>query len=133
VGEVERFSFEGYERYRIHPDGEWVRYSDYSDAQMRAFYAIEGECEKARRKGAEEERERLRERFLDELEKARQGHVRPGSVEGELFGNLQAKDHAAATLAERRINGVKVVALADVNAAIAAVFDTPALQEADGG
>lgn len=52
--------------------------------------------------------EELRDRFVAELEKARQGHVRPGSIKGDLFD----KDHAK-------------VALADVNAALDAVFTQP--------
>jgi hypothetical protein len=76
----------------------------------------------------------VRERLLDALEKARQGHVRPGCVNGDLFGNLHDKDHAKADLAERRvISGVQVVALADVNAAIDAALDTPAPSEPEEG
>lgn len=60
-----------------------------------------------------------REALIEELEKARQAHIRPGSIQGNLFGDLHDKDHSKANLAEQRmISGVQVVAITDINSAL---------------
>lgn len=64
-----------------------------------------------------------RARMLDAIQGARQAHVKPGAINGDLFGNLQDPDHAKAAEAEQRtINGVQVLDLGDFNAALDTAF-----------
>ncbi len=80
-----------------------------------------------------QERQRIREALLDAMEKARQAHVKPNGIEGDLFGDLHDKDFKKANAAERRmLDGVQVVALADFNAALdrAVPLDSP--EDSDG-
>ena len=71
--------------------------------------------------------EEARERMLSAIEGARQGHVTPTSVNGDLFGDdPDEREH-------RMVNGVRVVALKDFNDALDKAFPLPDLNNSRAG